>query len=90
MTYTLTMVLRSDLKDAEKKKFLDSVKDDLGKAKVTEKEWGQKPLAYPINKEVSGFFVHWMIDSPEVLPKNFDRKVMTNDGVLRHLFLRTK
>lgn len=90
MTYTLTMVLKSDLKDAEKKKLLASLKDDLGKAKVTEKEWGQKPLAYPIKKEVSGLFVHWVIESPEVLPKNFDKKLFTSDGVLRHLYLRTK
>jgi ribosomal protein S6 len=78
------------MKDAEKKKLLTSIKDDLGKAKVTEKEWGQKALAYPIKKEVSGFFVHWVIDSPEVLPKDFDKKIMTSDGVLRHLYLRTK
>jgi ribosomal protein S6 len=84
------MVLRSDLKDSEKKKFLDSVKEDLGKAKITEKEWGQKPLAYPIKKEVSGFFVNWKMDSDSVLPKDFEKDIMTADAVLRHLLLRTK
>lgn len=90
MTYNLTMVLRSDLKDAEKKKLLDSIKDEVGKAKIAEKEWGQKPLSYPIKKEVSGVFVNWKIDSENVLSKDFDKKVMTSDGILRHLLLRIK
>lgn len=84
------MVLRSDLKDAEKKKLLDSIKDEVGKAKIAEKEWGQKPLSYPIKKEVSGVFVNWKIDSEAVLSKDFDKKVMTSDGILRHLLLRDK
>jgi ribosomal protein S6 len=90
MTYALTMVLRSDLKDADRKKILDSFKDELKSAKVAESDWGQKPLSYPIKKEVSGHYVHWLIESPEVLPKDLDKNVMTNDGILRHLLLRIK
>ena len=90
MTYDLTLVLRSTLKDAEKKKLLDSIKEDFGKAKITEKEWGQKALAYPIKKEVSGLYINWKIDAEGVPSKDLDRRLMTNDGVLRHLLLRTK
>lgn len=90
MTYNLTLVLRSNLKEPEKKKLLDSLKDLLGKAKISEKEWGQKPLAYPIKKEVSGVYVNWEINSDTVVGKDLEKKIYTNDGVLRHLFLRTK
>lgn len=90
MTYNLTLVLRSSLKEAEKKKLLDSLKELFGKAKISEKEWGQKALAYPIKKEVSGVYVNWEINSDTVVGKDLEKKIYTNDGVLRHLFLRTK
>lgn len=90
MTYNLTLVLRSTLKDQERKKLLDSVKAGFGKAKVTEKEWGQKPLAYPIKKEVSGYFTSVNAEAEDVLEANFERKLFNNDDVLRHLLLRTK
>ena len=50
MTYNLTLVLRSTLKDADRKKLLDNIKSLFGKAKIAEKDWGQKALAYPIKK----------------------------------------
>ena len=90
MTYNLTLVLRSSLKEAEKKKLLDSLKELLGKAKISEIEWGQKALSYPIKKEVSGVYVNWEINSDTVVGKDLEKKIYTNDGVLRHLFLRTK
>jgi ribosomal protein S6 len=88
MVYNLTMVLRSTLKDADRKKLVDGVKDSFGKAKVTEKDWGQKPLSYPIEKEVSGYFVSLTAETEEVLSKDFEKKIYSNGDVLRHLFLR--
>lgn len=88
MTYNLTLVLRSTLKDADRKKLVDSVKDGFGKAKVTEKEWGQKALAYPIEKEVSGYFVSLNAEQEEVVSKDFEKKLFNNSDVLRHLLLR--
>ena len=76
MTYNLTLVLKSSLKEADKKKTLDAVKAIFGKAKFTEKEWGQKPLAYPIKKEVSGLFINWKVEAEEVLAKDFERKII--------------
>jgi ribosomal protein S6 len=90
MTYNLTLVLRSTLKDADRKKLVDSVKDGFGKAKVTEKELGQKPLAYPIKKEVSGYFVSMIAEPEEVLKADFEKRLFNNNDVLRHLLLRTK
>lgn len=90
MTYNLTLVLRSSLKDADKKKLLEGVKSALGKAKITEKEWGQKVLSYPIKKEVSGVFLNWSIEGDTVLSSDFEKKLFNNDNVLRHLLLRTK
>ncbi len=88
MTYNLVLVLRSSLKEAESKKLIEGIKDLLGKVKITEKEWGQKALAYPIKKEVSGLYLKWDIDSETVIPTDFEKKLINNDNVLRHLLLR--
>ncbi len=90
MIYNLTLVLRSSLKEDQRKKLIDGVKDSFGKAKITEKEIGQKPLAYPIDKEVSGYFVSMVAEPEEVISKDFEKKLFSNDNILRHLFLRTK
>lgn len=90
MIYSLTLVLRSTLKDADQKKLLEGIKSNLGKSTITEKEWGQKPLAYVIKKESSGVYFNWNIDSEEVVSSEFERKLLNNNDVLRHLLLRVK
>ncbi|EKD85719.1 MAG: hypothetical protein ACD_37C00644G0003 [uncultured bacterium] len=88
MTYNLTLVLRSSLKEADRKKLLEGIKELLGKAKVTEREWGQKALAYPIKKEVSGLYLSWTIDGDVVIASDFEKRLLNNDNILRHLLLR--
>jgi ribosomal protein S6 len=88
MVYQLILVLKSSLKEADQKKLLESIKSLLGKTKITEKTWGQKALAYPIKKEVSGLFLNWNIDGEGVIPSDFERKLLNNDNILRHLLLR--
>ncbi|KKQ34667.1 MAG: hypothetical protein US51_C0031G0001 [Microgenomates group bacterium GW2011_GWA2_37_6] len=69
---------------------IDNLKDLLGKAKIAEKEWGQKVLSYPIKKEISGVFHNWVIESEDIIPKDFEKKLLSNDNILRHLLLRSK
>lgn len=88
MVYQLTLVLRSSLKEAQQKQVLEGIKSQLAKAKITEKIWGQKALAYPIKKEVSGLFLNWNIEADEVVPSGFEKKLLSNDNILRHLLLR--
>lgn len=90
MTYNLTLVLKSTLKEGDIKKLVDSVKDAFGKGKVTERDWGQKPLSYPIKKEVSGHFVSITAEPEEVISKDFEKKLYNNNEILRHLLLRSK
>lgn len=90
MTYNLTLVLKNSLKEADQKKLAESIKDLLGKAKISEKSWGQKALAYPIKREVSGLFLNWNIETDEVIVKDFETKLINNDKVLRHLLLKSK
>jgi len=50
-------------------------------------KWGRKRLAYPINKKYNGYYVHIVFDS---LPANipvFERFLILEDTVIRHLTL---
>ena len=86
--YKLFVVIRSSLKDADRKKLFDGIKDLLGKVKIGKvDEWGQKPLAYPIKREVSGVFAKIEFEG-EQLAESLEKKLLANDNILRHLLLR--
>lgn len=90
-TYDLVVVLRPSLKDAEVKKQLEGIKTLLDGAKIAkEEEWGQKPLAYSIKKEMAGYYYFLTFNTETVVPVGFEQKLLTNDSILRHLLIRTK
>lgn len=97
-SYELVVVLRPSLKDTERKKLVDGIKTNLKGIKIVkEEEWGQKPLAYVIKKEVAGYYIFLKLETAsstvgaeETIPAGFEQKLLTNDNVLRHLLLRTK
>jgi ribosomal protein S6 len=97
--YELVLVLRPSLKEADRKKLLDTVKEQLGKVKIAaENDWGQKALAYTIKKEDAGYYLQLMLEAADpkgseqqdVIPADFETRLIRNDSVLRHLLLRTK
>lgn len=89
--YDLVLVLKTSLSDADRKKFLDQVKGWLGDMKVTkEEDWGQKPLAYSIKREVAGVYHKIELESENAVPKDFETRLLRNENVLRHLLIRTK
>ncbi len=87
--YELVLVLNSTLSDVQKKKVLSNIKDFAKGAKITkEDDWGQKVLSYPIKKELSGHYIDLLLESEESLPTDLERRLLTQDGLLRHLILR--
>ncbi len=95
--YEFVVVLRPSLKEADRKKALETIKAWLGDLKVVkEEDWGQKALAYAIKKEQAGYYYMWQLEtasgaSEEVgVPADFETRVLRDDNVLRHLLLRTK
>jgi small subunit ribosomal protein S6 len=90
-SYELVVVVRSSLADADRKKLIDNVKKLLEGVKFSkEEEWGQKPLAYPIKKELTGHYYFFKFEGEEVAPAGFEQKLLLNDNILRHLLLRKK
>ena len=88
--YELVLVVKPTVKEADRKKVIEQVKEWLGKVKFSkEEDWGQKALAYPIKKQDSGHYYMMEIEADNV-PVGFETRIIQNANILRHLLLRTK
>ncbi len=89
-SYELILVVKTSLTDALRKKLVTGVKTLLKDLKIVkENEVGQKSLAYKIKSETSGFYFDFTLEG-ETVPMDFEKKLLENDNILRHLLLRTK
>jgi small subunit ribosomal protein S6 len=89
--YEVVLVLRPSLAESERKKIISTVKEWLKDLKVTnEEDWGQKPLAYRIKREIAGFYHMMQLEGEKGIEPGFEKRLLANDGVLRHLVLRKK
>lgn len=87
--YQLILVLKTSLSEGERKKVLDSVKSFLKEVKIAKEDiWGQKSLAYSIKREMTGFYVSYLLETKEPISLDLEKKLTVNEDVLRHLLLR--
>jgi ribosomal protein S6 len=87
--YQLVLVLKASLSEVQRKKLLETIKSWLKDVKVAkEEEWGQKPLSYSIKREASGFYLNYQLEAKDSFPLDFEKKLVAQDDVLRHLLLR--
>lgn len=89
--YDLVMVTKTSLSESEHKKLIDQVKSWMGDLKIKDTdEWGQKPLAYAIKKEIAGVYTKFVLEGEAAIPKDFETRLLRESSILRHLLLRTK
>jgi len=89
--YEFVVVLKSTLSDAEQKKLLDTIKAWLKDVTIkTEEAWGSKALAYKIKHELMGVYHKFELESEKGLPMDFEKRLLGNDNILRHLVIRKK
>ena len=89
--YEIMFIVKATLDDATLKKLTTEVQKLItdNKSKVIEfKDMGRKKLAYPINKEVSGFYYLMNVEATHEVIQEFDRKLRINENILRHLILK--
>ena len=87
-TYQLVVVLKTSLTEANRKKFIETVKGWFGKTKIAkEEEWGEKTLAYDIKHEKTGFYLNYLLES-DSLPADLEKKLFASENVLRHLVIK--
>ena len=92
--YELTFIVKPDLEESQIKSVNDSVKAKLDEMKATvleEKEWGQKELAYEINKYKTGYYFYYLIEEKDAeAVKEFDRVALINENIIRHLVVKVE
>lgn len=78
------------MSESERKKLTGTVKDWLRDVKIVkEEEWGQKALAYKIKKENAGFYLNYELEA-EVIPGDFEKRIIGQDAIIRHLLVRSQ
>ena len=89
--YETTIIINAALEDPDIDAAINKIASFLenhgGVIEETNK-WGRRRLAYPINKKFNGYYVHLVYDvQPNVIPP-FERFLVLEDKILRHLTLQ--
>lgn len=88
MPYELTVIVSGAVKAEKRAAVLESINKKItgldGQIKATD-EWGLKDLAYPIAKQLSGWYAHLTIEIPADSVAKLDKELRENENLLRHL-----
>lgn len=90
-SYYLTLVLKPELEEKERKALLDSISKKVsGTEGKIEKEdlWGVRTLAYPIKRKTSGYFAHFEVSADPKDVKGLDKTLKVEEDILRYLLIR--
>lgn len=88
--YDLTVLIKSDLKETAREKFVEKMEALVlaldGKiGKIT--EMGKKQLAYTIKKQREAQFLSWVLELPSKSVVQLEKKLINDKEVLRHLVI---
>ena len=89
--YEIMFIVKSTLEESTLNNIVKDVQNLISSngSKVIEfKDMGRKKLAYPIKKEVSGFYYLMNVEATTEAIQEFDRKLRINENILRHLILK--
>ena len=88
--YEIMFILKSNEEEAIKSQVseLKAIITDMKGEIEAEKEMGNRKLAYPINKEVNGYYYVMNVNANNETVAEFDRKARISENVLRHLIIR--
>lgn len=87
--YEVMFIVEAALEDDKKEAVVEMVKEiisadgEVGKVNV----WGNKKLAYPINKKNEGYYVVIEFTANAGLPKELDRRLKISDSIIRHIII---
>lgn len=50
--------------------------------------WGMKELAYPVQKQMRGYYVRFEYDAPATVVSEFERNIRIADGIFKFVTVR--
>ena len=89
--YEIMFIVKTTIDEANQKASADALKSVITdmKGKIAEfKEIGAKELAYPVKKEISGFYYLINCEADAKTIAEFDRKARIDENILRHLIIK--
>ena len=88
--YEIMFILKSNEEEAIKAQVseLKAIITDMKGEIVNEKEMGNRKLAYPVKKELNGYYYVMVVNANNETVQEFDRKSRISENVLRHLIIR--
>ena len=89
--YEMMFIVKATMEERSVKAAAENVKKlaESLKAKVDSfKEMGQKKLAYPIKKEISGYYYVMTMTASKETIKEVNRKMSIDENVIRHLIIK--
>lgn len=87
--YEVLFILDPVMDDSEKNAMIERVKEiinDGGEAGEVD-IWGNRRLAYEINKKKDGFYVLIQFKANADMPKELDRRLRISDSIMRHIIV---
>lgn len=87
--YEVMFIIDSALEDEKKNEVVEMVKEIISADGEVENVdvWGNKKLAYPIQKKNDGYYVVVTFKAQKDLPKELERRLRISDDVLRYLIV---
>jgi small subunit ribosomal protein S6 len=88
--YEIMFILKSNEEEAIKTQVseLKAIITDMKGVIENEKEMGNRKLAYPIKKELNGYYYVMNVEANNEAIQEFDRKSRISENVLRHMIIR--
>jgi small subunit ribosomal protein S6 len=87
--YETIFILRPSLEEEKRNEILEKFKGIIAADGEIEKveEWGNKRLAYEIEKLREGYYVHVNFKANPTLPKELERNFKISDDVIRFIVI---
>lgn len=89
--YEIMFIVKADVSEEDEKntvKAFEKVLTDMGAKITNSKVLGQKKLAYEIKKQVRGYYHLLNVECDSKAVKEFDRKALIDEKILRHLIIK--
>lgn len=91
--YEVIIVLKPDLDEETRSQAIERVDGWLGVADddstdLNVKHWGQRNLAYPIQKYTEGYYLLYDLELDPTKISHIERNILYMEDVLRHLIVR--
>ena len=89
--YEIMFIVKTTMESDKIKGTIENMKKIItdGKGKIVDtKDMGERKLAYPIKKELTGYYYVLKVEASTDVIAEFDRRASIDETILRHLIIK--